>query len=402
MIKLYSNILLFLFPLIIAAQFDEQIGSKNKELKGLRDEISKLENELTGLSEEEKKNLSVLKKIDKQKLLLGKSIKELEKEEKSKEQQINSLENRISRLQKKMKSLRDEYGKYLIWMYKQGDNSTLKYLFDAESFNQALVRYKHLQYVHKENDETISDLKSTTNEYNNSIGQLEKEVEEKSRIINQKNSEQNKLLERRSQRTEILSSLKKDKENVANEIDDKRKMEIAIKQMIADLIEKERERERRLRTAKLKGEIENYENYFNYDGFEKFSELKGVLNWPVKGGSVNRGYGENKNERTNTVTLNYGIDIEAKEFREVYAVAEGIVSAIEWIPGFGSIIIITHRDNYRTVYGHLADINVLEGNKVVAGDLIGSVNESLEGNILHFEIWNERNYQNPQEWLVKK
>jgi len=34
--------------------------------------------------------------------------------------------------------------------------------------------------------------------------------------------------------------------------------------------------------------------------------------------------------------------------------------------------------------------------------LIGQVNDTLEGSILHFEIWNERNYQNPQEWLVKK
>ncbi|MCB9247368.1 MAG: M23 family metallopeptidase [Ignavibacteriales bacterium] len=79
-----------------------------------------------------------------------------------------------------------------------------------------------------------------------------------------------------------------------------------------------------------------------------------------------------------------------------------MVSAIEWIPGYGSVLIITHRDNFRTVYGHLTDINVLEGNKVYAGDLIGNVSESLEGSILHFEIWNERNYQNPQDWLVKK
>ncbi len=100
--------------------------------------------------------------------------------------------------------------------------------------------------------------------------------------------------------------------------------------------------------------------------------------------------------------LNYGIDFEARGEKAVYAVAEGIVSAIEWIPGYGSVVIITHRDNFRTVYGHLSDINVLENNKVIAGDLIGKVNESLEGSILHFEIWNERNYQNPQEWLVKK
>ena len=88
--------------------------------------------------------------------------------------------------------------------------------------------------------------------------------------------------------------------------------------------------------------------------------------------------------------------------QNVLSVAEGIVSAIDWIPGYGSIVIVTHRDDYRTVYGHVANINVKEGEKVKGGSAIGKVNESLEGKILHFEIWNERNYQNPEIWLARK
>lgn len=386
----------------LSAQFKEEITSKNSELDEIRSEISKLESELSELSLKEKNNLSVLKKIDKQNLLLTRSINNLEKEEKDKEKKIVKLENRINDLEKKMSSLQDKFGDYLVWLYKQGDNSTLKYIFNAESFNQALLRYKHLEYVHKENEEMMTDLQETKSELDEAVVKLEKEVEEKAAIINQKSSEKKKLLERIAERKTIINGLKKNKENVSAEIDEKRKVEISIKQIIADLIEKERERERRLRTAKLKGEIESYEDFFNYDSFENFAELKGTLNWPLKQGTINRSFGENKNDKTNTVTLNYGIDFSAKGDKGVYAVAEGIVSAIEWIPGYGSVVIITHRDNFRTVYGHLADINVLEGNKVVAGDFIGYVNESLEGNILHFEIWNERNYQNPQDWLVKR
>ena len=265
-----------------------------------------------------------------------------------------------------------------------------------------MIRYKHLEYIHSENEETIENLRKTKKEFDEFVEQLAVELEEKVRIINQKSEEKRNLLTSISSRKSILNELKKDKDNVVLEIDEKRKMEIAIKQIIADLIEKERERERRLRTERLKGNIEDYESFFNYDSFENFADLKGIMNWPVKDARVERGFGENRNSKTNTVTLNYGIDFIADGSKEVYAVAEGIVSAIEWIPGYGSVVIITHRDNFRTVYGHLTDINVLESNRVVAGDLIGKVNESLEGNILHFEIWNERNYQNPQEWLVKR
>ena len=403
MVTSFKNILILVFlPFLILAQFKEKIDTRNVELKSLRQDISKLEGELSTLSLEEKNNLTVLKKIDQQNLLLGRSIKNLEKEEKEKEDQIVKLEGRISTLQKKIKNLQNEYSDYLVWLYKQGENSTLKYIFNSESFNQAVIRYKHLEYIHGESEKTVNRLNDAKTELNNSIVKMEGEIKEKAEIIAQKSAEKKKLLERRTERSNILTKLKKNKDNVASEIDDKHKMEIAIKQMIADLIEKERERERRIRTEKLKGNIENYEDYFNYNSFENFAELKGVLNWPLKGGKVGRDFGENKNDKTNTVTLNYGIDLLAKNSNEVYSVAEGIVSAIEWIPGYGSVVIITHRDNFRTVYGHLTDINVLEGNKVVAGDLIGMVNESLEGNILHFEIWNERNYQNPQEWLVKK
>ena len=100
--------------------------------------------------------------------------------------------------------------------------------------------------------------------------------------------------------------------------------------------------------------------------------------------------------------LNYGIDIETAKGAEVYAVAEGVVSAIDWIPGYGSVLIITHKGNYRSVYGHLTDISVDEGDIIFGGDKLGYVNERLEGNIIHFEIWNERNYQNPELWLTKK
>ncbi|MCB9260354.1 MAG: peptidoglycan DD-metalloendopeptidase family protein [Ignavibacteriales bacterium] len=378
------------------------MDSKNLELKNIRNEITTLESDLSKLSTQEKNHLSVLKKIDQQSLLLGRSIKNLEKEEKTKEGQIVKLENRITVLQKKIKKLQSEFGDYLVWLYKQGDNSTLKYIFNSESFNQALIRYKYLEYVHKESEETVNELNTAKAEMDESIVKLEKEIEEKSKIKEQKINENKKLLERKSERNSILTSLKKDKDNVVKEIDEKRKMEISIKQLIADLIEKERERERRYRTEKLKGNIVSYEDYFNYNSFQNFAELKGSLNWPIKQGKIGRDFGENKNDKTKTVTLNYGIDLIARGEKEVFAVAEGIVSAIEWIPGYGSVVIITHRDNFRTVYGHLTDINVLEGNKVIAGDLIGIVSESLEGNILHFEIWNERNYQNPQDWLVKK
>ncbi|MBK7981673.1 MAG: peptidoglycan DD-metalloendopeptidase family protein [Ignavibacteriae bacterium] len=398
-----KNIIILLFlSIIVFGQNKNKLDDKSSELKVIQQQIQNLEGELSELSKKEKNNVSILKKLDQQNLLLNKSIKKIEKEEKQNEQNILNLNSQISIHKSRIKSLQSEYSKYLVWVYKQGNNSVLKYVFNAESFNQMLIRYKYLNYIHNASEKNIAELIENQQKLNESKNQIEVELNEKIKLKNQKSNEKDLLNKKRNEKKVVLASLKKDKNNVNTEIDQKRKIEITIKKMIADLIEKEREKERQLRTAKLKGEIKDYNYDFNYSSFENFTQLKGVLSWPISAPKVGRSFGENKNDKTKTVTLNYGIDIIAKVDQDVFAVAEGIVSAIEWIPGYGSVLILTHRDNYRTVYGHLSDISVLEGNKVKAGDLIGKVNESLEGNILHFEIWNERNYQNPQEWLVKK
>lgn len=100
--------------------------------------------------------------------------------------------------------------------------------------------------------------------------------------------------------------------------------------------------------------------------------------------------------------LNYGIDIAAGKDLNVKTVSDGVVSAIDWIPGYGSVIIVTHRGDYRTVYSHLSEIYVNEGDKVKTGNIIAKVGDSVEGQVLHFEIWNSRQNQNPETWLTKR
>jgi len=100
--------------------------------------------------------------------------------------------------------------------------------------------------------------------------------------------------------------------------------------------------------------------------------------------------------------LNYGVDIKSSGDLSVKSVAGGVISAIDYIPGYGSVIIISHKEDYRTVYSHLSEIFVNEGDKVKAGSVIAKVGESLEGYILHFEIWNSRVNQNPEKWFAKR
>ncbi len=82
-----------------------------------------------------------------------------------------------------------------------------------------------------------------------------------------------------------------------------------------------------------------------------------------------------------------GIDISAEYGTDINAAADGEVIVASWYGDYGYCIIIMH-DGYATVYGHLSDMSVKEGDNVAAGQLIGSVGSTGRStdNHLHFEI----------------
>jgi len=402
MVRYLTKIFCFLiiWGLSIYPQTTNDITQRNKELEKIREEIFQLQEELKNKSLEEKESLTTLENLTRQNLLINRLIKNLETQSRQKAIDISLTEKKLDDIEKKINLLKEKYANYIVWVYKNRRASTLRYLVNSNSFTQTLKRYQYLKYISSSNEKTLNRLQTESHDLTEIINQLEREKKEKEELVSKTVNEQNVLIEKQKQRRDLIASLKKDQKNITTEIEQKRRAEIQIKNIIARLVEEERVRKSKLLEAKPKekNEIPTY----NYGSLQNFAELRGIMNWPVQGGQIVRKFGENKNERLKTVTLNYGIDIKINDNQNVYSVAEGYVSAIDWIPGYGSIIIITHRDEYRTVYGHVADIIVKEGQKVSAGDIIGRVSDSLEGTILHFEIWYERNYQNPEVWLVRR
>ncbi|MCF8241879.1 MAG: peptidoglycan DD-metalloendopeptidase family protein [Melioribacteraceae bacterium] len=399
---IFITLLFILHSIKISAQETKEIQQKNVELDKLKSEITRLESDLKNKSAKEKESLSALQNIDEQIHLLDKYLLNLQLEINKSNATITRLKNEIIEKENNIDTLRNRYADYVVWLYKQGRNTTLKYLLDAESFNQALIRYKYLGYITERNKDRLNQLKSDIADLNNSKSMIESERNRNLRLVRQKENELAANKKKKNEKENLISKLKKDQDAITEEIADKRKAEIQIKSLIADLIEKERERLTSIREARLKDEPVPDLPVIDYNKFEDFGKLKGKLNWPVRSGSISRKFGENQNSKLKTVTLNYGVDIKTKENEEVFAVSDGIVSNISWIPGYGSVLIITHKNNYRTVYGHLTEFTVSEGDEVRAGTSLGRVNKGLEGNIIHFEIWNERNYQNPEVWLVRR
>ena len=414
-------LIIFFISVKIVPQEQQKIEVKKNELSDLKDEISKLEDELNQKTEKEKETYEVLENYNKQNYLLRKLIGKLRNQEISKQKEIDRNNKKIKSIEKQISSLKKNYLKYVVAIYKYGEINELSSLLDAESVEQALTRYKYLQKFSERRSEDLQSYRENIQELNMIKDKLEKEMLEKKMLANQKQNEENGLEVKLKERKKILDAIRNDKSSLKKELEAKKTAEIKIKQMITKLItdaerKRKEEAERIASLNKTSSEksipeekitnISKTDPGYNVDlstsDFTSFSNLKGKLTWPIQNGKVIKKFGENINDKLNTVTLNYGVDIKASVDLNVKAVAEGVVSAIDWIPGYGSVIIVTHKGDYRTVYSHLSDLYVSEGDKVEKGNIIGKVGESLEGNILHFEIWNSRANQNPENWLVKK
>ena len=128
--------------------------------------------------------------------------------------------------------------------------------------------------------------------------------------------------------------------------------------------------------------------------------MRGRLGWPAEGRVVEE-YGARVNPRFGTKTFRNGIDIDAVEGSGVHAVYPGHVLYTGWFRGYGNLIIVDHGNEYYTLYAHVADIKVAEGDDVKQGQVIATVGDtgSLQGPRLYFEVRYQGKPQDPAQWL---
>ncbi len=123
------------------------------------------------------------------------------------------------------------------------------------------------------------------------------------------------------------------------------------------------------------------------------------LPWPTQSHALIHGYGVYRNRETGTTLDNPGIDIRSPIGTRMTCVAAGVVTSVTWLPGFGSLVIVDHKNGFRTVYANLTSVSVGVGTSVNVGTVIGSSGESIDGPTAHFEVWRGRDRQNPLTYL---
>jgi len=122
--------------------------------------------------------------------------------------------------------------------------------------------------------------------------------------------------------------------------------------------------------------------------------------WPVEG-QVTGSFGERIDPFNGEGAFHSGVDIGTSYGAKIIAPADGLVTLVDTMGGYGKTIMIDHGNGISTRYGHLSGFAVTAGQRVQRGDVIGYVGASgrSTGPHLHYEVRINDTPVNPYKYL---
>lgn len=122
---------------------------------------------------------------------------------------------------------------------------------------------------------------------------------------------------------------------------------------------------------------------------------------PTQGSVGTQGFGMRLHPIYNQYRMHEGIDIITDSGTPVIAPGDGIISFTGIRGGFGKSVEIDHGFGYVTLYAHLSEIKVSEGQRVKRGEIIAKTGNSglSVGPHLHYEVRHNGIHVNPEEFF---
>jgi len=125
--------------------------------------------------------------------------------------------------------------------------------------------------------------------------------------------------------------------------------------------------------------------------------------WPIDGRLMSP-FGRRNDPFSGEGAIHTGVDISAPEGTPVKAAADGVVTFAQvHSGGFGRLVIITHSNGMESCYAHLSKFDVIAGQEIRQGELVGRVGHSgrVTAPHLHYEVHVSGAPVNPYRFLVR-
>lgn len=119
--------------------------------------------------------------------------------------------------------------------------------------------------------------------------------------------------------------------------------------------------------------------------------------WPVRGGRVVSFFGDRKGS-----AQNQGIDIKVSDDLSVRASRSGKVVLVNYLVGYGMVVVLEHHDGLLSVYGHNEKVFVKLGDVVTKETMIAKAKIARDQAYIHFAVRRGHKAQNPLYYLPRE
>lgn len=412
---------------ILCSPFDAMSQSKSAKLKN---DKKKIETEIANTQKllkqtEKNKNaslqqISVLRnQISNREALITTLNAEILQLEEDSAQNVKTLQE----LSKKLEYMKSDYSRVVYLAYKNRKLiDKVTFLLSSDNFSQMFRRVKYYSVFANNVKYQVEQIEKTQEEIKIKNAEIVQIKEEKEALLKGKEVEIQKLEMDKTATTKKAQELKQKEKQLASTLQEKQKkrkeLDVAIKKAIeAEILAANKKKAEEAAKAKS-----NKSNKANASGNTKpassneivltpdeqlvsnsFVSNKGKLPWPVAKGAKIGDFGSYPHPEVPSVMIeNRGIDILVEPNTSVRAIFQGEVTGI--LDVMGTKVLMIRHGEYLSVYQNLASVNVKKGDKVNTKQTVGTVAKSTTNNTyeLHFEVWKNNTYLNPNQWLSGK
>jgi len=372
--------------LFAGATYDEIISDKKKQADIIEKEILENKSLISAHFSESAKLKVQIDSIESEISALNSFLKNYDNESYMSPDRIASETRTVISLSQEVDKRQESFKKKIIDLYKHGKNYELELLLSSKTPNEYLRRNQYLQRFSQTRKKELKDLKAK-----------KMILDEKKKMLTLSTSSRRFYVEsKRTEREDLQARLIN-----LNNIKDKSEYESTL--MAAKITRYESQ------LNNIKNFISNFQdnrenftdkknNRLNYESSD-LGAVKGNINIPIDVGLVISEYGNSVSGASYSISFNNGIDFSLAKGSKVYSAASGVVTLTGEAPYYGKVIIIKHENGFRTVYADLSEVNVNPGDIVKLNQVIGKTGDSIDGQLFHFELWQNGIPLNPAEWL---
>jgi septal ring factor EnvC (AmiA/AmiB activator) len=297
----------------------------------------------------------------------------------------------VERLSMELDAAREELAARVVALYRMGPLSYSRFLLAAESTDEALANYQIVGRLASQDRSLVVSIRIRIGEHEDAVAALD----ETTRRLTATRAEETEaiatLTTQQDIRQELIRQIDVEAEAGRYALSEREASAAALEELLGRV------------SASSPSVVTSGSPDAAAATPPAFGTTRGQLPWPAEGPVVD-GFGRKRHPEWNTYTQSNGIEIDAGAGNPVRAVYQGRVAYADWFQNYGLVVILSHGNDYFTIYGHLDGVRVRTGEYVDAGAEIGTVGEtgSLVGPSLYFEIREGAYAVDPQAWLRRR